>query len=228
MPAGQHSHGLAKLAVAEAVRGSFDDAHAAITARCGKVIGKRQIEDLVVAVATDIDNLYAARTPEPRTAEELLVISTDGKGIVMRPEALRPATRRAAARRRGLFRTRLASGEKLYRERIATLGVVHDVVPALRRPHDVISPTTRGGQRPVRAGPPPPANGSIGSVIDLAQQVISTAFDQAQTRDAAYARTWVVLVDGDLHQIHLLKAEAARRKVTIHIGCDLIHVLEYC
>jgi hypothetical protein len=35
------------------VRGSFDDAHAAIIARCGNVIGKRQIEDLVVASAAD-------------------------------------------------------------------------------------------------------------------------------------------------------------------------------
>lgn len=68
LPAGRHSHGLARLAVVEAVRGSFDAAHAAITARCGNVIGKRQIEDLVVAAATDIDAFYASRTPEPRTA----------------------------------------------------------------------------------------------------------------------------------------------------------------
>ena len=80
------------------MRGSFDAAHAAITARCGSVIGKRQIEDLVVSSATDIDDFYTARTPVPRTAEELLVLSVDGKGVVMRPEALRPATRKAAAR----------------------------------------------------------------------------------------------------------------------------------
>jgi hypothetical protein len=39
---------------------------------------------------------------------------------------------------------------------------------------------------------------------------------------------WVVLVDGDPHQIQLLHAEAARHGVTITIVCDLIHVPEYC
>ncbi|WP_433191215.1 ISKra4 family transposase [Actinoallomurus sp. CA-150999] len=228
LPAGRHSHGLAKLAVMEAVRGSFDAAHAAITARCGSVIGKRQIEDLVVSSATDIDGFYTARTPVPRTAEELLVLSVDGKGVVMRPEALRPDTRKAAARHRHRFRTRLASGEKPYRKRMATLVVVHDAVPAPRRSHDVISLTGRSGHRPVRAGPTATGKWIYGSVIEPAQQVIACAFDQAGARDAAHARPWVVLVDGDPHQIRLLQAEATRRGATIHIVCDLIHVLEYC
>ncbi|MGV9599513.1 hypothetical protein ACWDR1_22885 [Streptosporangium sandarakinum] len=47
LPAVRHSAGLAKLAVIETVRGSFDTALAAISARCGQVIGKRQIEQLV-------------------------------------------------------------------------------------------------------------------------------------------------------------------------------------
>jgi hypothetical protein len=35
----------------------------------------------------------------------------------------------------------------------------------------------------------------------------------------------VVLVDGAEHQLDLIRAEAARRGVTIHIVIDLIHVL---
>jgi hypothetical protein len=42
LPAGRHSHALAKLAAIEAARGSFDGAHAAIARRCGNLIGKRQ------------------------------------------------------------------------------------------------------------------------------------------------------------------------------------------
>jgi hypothetical protein len=63
LPGRRHSAGLARLAVAEAVRGSFEVAHAAITARCGPVIGKRQIEDLILTSAQDIDAFYAAQTP---------------------------------------------------------------------------------------------------------------------------------------------------------------------
>jgi hypothetical protein len=44
---------------------------------------------------------------------------------------------------------------------------------------------------------------------------------------SAHARPWGALVDGDLHQIALLGAEAKRRGVVLPIVCDLIHVLEY-
>src|SRR5689334_8738909 len=47
LPAGRHSHSLAKLAALEAARGSFEAAHAAIARRCGPVIGKRQLEQAV-------------------------------------------------------------------------------------------------------------------------------------------------------------------------------------
>ena len=59
LPAPRHSHTLARLAVLEAARGSFEAAHAAITGRCGPVIGKRQIEQAVV---------NAAGTSRPRPA----------------------------------------------------------------------------------------------------------------------------------------------------------------
>ena len=67
LPAGRHSHCLAKLAAIEAARGSFDAAHAAIARRCGPVIGKRQLAESVVRAASDIPAFYAARIPEPCT-----------------------------------------------------------------------------------------------------------------------------------------------------------------
>ena len=99
LPACRPSHALARLAALEAVRGSFEAAHAAVTRRCGPVIGKRQVEQAVVSAACDIAAFYAARVPVPCTASTLLVISADARGIVMRPGALRPATAKAAARR---------------------------------------------------------------------------------------------------------------------------------
>src|SRR5258708_18081567 len=102
LPRGRHSHGLRRAAVREAVRGSCDTAKAAVDRRCGKVAGKRQIEELVKAAAVDVGAFYAQRVPVPCTSEVLLVLSADGKGIVMRPEGLRPATRKPAeGKRRG-------------------------------------------------------------------------------------------------------------------------------
>jgi hypothetical protein len=227
LPASRHSHALARLAALEAVRGSFETAHAAIAGRCGPVIGKRQIGQAVVNAAGDIAAFYAARIPVPCTASTLLVISADAKGVVMRPEALRPATARAAARQ-GRMRTRLTAGEKPSRKRMATLACVYDAVPAPRRAHDVIAPPGgRRGSRTLRPRPKARAKWLAGSVEHDPAEMITAAFDQAEARDPAHRRPWMVLVDGAEHQLGLIRAEAARRGVTISIVVDLIHVLEY-
>jgi hypothetical protein len=211
----------------EAARGSFEAAHAAITRRCGPVMGKRQVEQAVVSAACDIAAFYAARVPVPCTASTLLVISADAKGIVMRPEALRPAAAKAAARQ-GRMRTRLVAEEKPNRKRMATLACVYDAEPAPRRPHDVIAPPGgRHGHRTLRPRPKAKSKWLAGSVELDPAEVIAAAFSQAEARDPQHRRTWVVLVDGAEHQLDLIRAEAARRGVTIHIVIDLIHVLEY-
>jgi hypothetical protein len=224
----------------EAVRGSFDQATEAIGRRCGQVAGKRQVEQveqLTVAAAADIDAFYQAVVPEPCTDATVLVVSVDGKGVVMRPEALREATlkatlKAAVAKGAGAYRTRLASGEKPARKRMATLGVVYDATPAPRRPHDVICVPAAGaegrsGKRGRRVGPTVQAKWLTGSVTQPGEQVIGAVFDQAEQRDPTHRRTWVILVDGARHQLDLVKAEAARRGVRVHILVDLIHVMEY-
>ena len=225
LPGGRHSHSLARLAAIEAARGSFEAAHAAVARRCGNVIGKRQLEESVVNAAAGIPAFYAARIPEPCTSRTLVVLSADSKGIVMRPGALRAATAKAAARL-GKMRTRLTAGEKPNRKRMATLVAVYDAEPAKRRPHDVIAPPGgRHGDRRLRPGPKARAKWLAGSVRKDPAEVIAAAFDEA--RDPQHLRTWVVLVDGAEHQLGLIRAEAARRAVTIHVVIDLIHVLEY-
>ena len=227
LPACRPSHALARLAAVEAARGSFEAAHAAVTRRCGPVIGKRQVEQAVVSAAADIAAFYAARVPVPCTVSTLLVISADAKGIVMRPGALRPATAKAAARQ-GRMRTRLAAGEKPNRKRMATLACVYDAEPSPRRPHDVIAPAGgRHGSRTLRPRPRAAAKWLAGSVEHDPAEMIAAAFSQAEARDPARRRTWVVLVDGAEHQLDLIRAEAASRGTAIHIVIDLIHVLEY-
>jgi hypothetical protein len=227
LPACRPSHAVARLAALEAARGSFEAAHAAITRRCGPVIGKRQVEQATVDAACDIAAFYASRVPVPCTASTLLVISADAKGIVMRPGALRPATAKAAARQ-GRMRTRLAAGEKPNRKRMATLTCVYDAEPAPRRPHDIIAPPGgRNGSRTLRPRPKARAKWLAGSVEHDPASMIAAAFSEADARDLHHQRTWVVLVDGAEHQLDLIRAEAQRRGVTIHIVIDLIHVLEY-
>lgn len=227
LPRERHSLGLRRLAVLEAVRGSYDTALDAVGRGCGKVVGKRQLEHLVKAAACDITAFYTARTPAPASASTLLVLSVDGKGIVMRPGHLREDTARAAQRAQHVFRTRLSQGEKTNRKRMATLACVYDTDPAVRRPHDVIAPPGgRSGKRRPRPGPRATHKWLTGSVDLDPDQVIARAFDQAQARDPEHRRDWIVLVDGARHQLDLIQAEAARRSIEIHIVLDIVHVLE--
>ena len=72
--------------------------------------------------------------PEQRQTEKadddaVLVISADGKGIVMRPDALRPATAKAAAVATNKLECRLSKGEKRNRKRLAEVGAVYEATP---------------------------------------------------------------------------------------------------
>jgi hypothetical protein len=234
LPGRLHSHSLRRGAAIEAVRGSFQAAEQALTRACGKVAGKRQVEQLTVAAASDVDAFYQAAAPMPSSNQTLLVLSVDGKGVVMRPEALREATRKAAAKGAGTYRTRLAGGEKQGRKRMATLGVVYDADPAPRRPHDVLTPAITlhaapdgAGGRPRRTGLVATGKWLTGSVATTSEQVMTQVFDQATQRDPTHRRTWVVLVDDARHQLDLIRAEAARRDAHVHVLVDFIHVLEY-
>ena len=105
---------------------------------------------------------------------------------------------------------------------------VYDAEPSPRRPHDIIAPPGgRHGHRTLRPRPKATAKWLAGSVRHDPASMIAAAFSQAEARDPQHRRTWVVLVDGAEHQLDLIRAEAAKRGVTIHIVIDLIHVLEY-
>lgn len=98
LPAETHSHGLRGLAAIEAARGSMSRARQAITRATGVRIGKCQAERLAAAAGADISAFWAAGRPGPRDSDVALVLSFDGKGIVMRPEALRRPPRRPPRR----------------------------------------------------------------------------------------------------------------------------------
>ena len=228
LPAGKHSHGLRRLAAIEATRGSFDDALAAIERCVGVGVGKRQAEQLAALAAVDFEDFYAQRQPPAAAADgrAVLVISCDGKGVVMRSEALRENTRKAAACAKTKLKTRLSKGEKPHRKRIAEVGAVYDVVPVARTVADVIA--ADDAERDAAAKPPTAANKWLtASLVDDAATVVSKVFDEAERRDSGHQRAWVALVDGNNHQINRIQIEAHARAIKVAIVCDFVHVVEY-
>ncbi|MGE5695804.1 MAG: ISKra4 family transposase [Candidatus Sericytochromatia bacterium] len=227
LPAEKHSHGLRRLAATEATRGSFEEAAAAAGRATGTALGKRQVEELTVRTAADVTAFYTThRRPATADTEQLLVLQVDGKGILMRPDALRPATAKAAETASAKLASRLSKGEKRYRKRIAEVGAVADLTPVVRTVADIL-PATDIEREQASDGPAATGKWLTASVVDDAATVVADVFDEATRRDPTHARTWVALVDGANHQIDRINAEAVSRGVRVHILVDFVHIVEY-
>lgn len=163
------------------------------------------MEALAAKAAVDVEGFYAARAPSVVAGSDVVVLSVDGKGIVMRPESLRAATAKAAEGAAPKLGTRLSKGEKRYRKRMAEIGAVYDLTPAVRTPEQVMA---RSADKDPIPKPPVAANKWVtASVVDDAAAVIAEVFDQAARRDPDHSRTWVALVDGNNHQINRIEAD---------------------
>lgn len=192
LPPARHSHGLRKLAAIESTRGSFEDATEAIGRVTGMSIGKRQVEQLAGYAAADVDDFYGSLEHNCRADTDVLVISADGKGIVMRPDSLREPTARSAARSDNKLATRLSRGEKRNRKRMAEVGTVYDITPVARTPADIIAADDNGQRSP---GPIARGKWLTASVDKDTAAVIASVFDEAARRDPDNRRPWVALVD---------------------------------
>jgi hypothetical protein len=135
----QYSDGLRQRVAQEASKVSFTETVTTIAETTGAKVGKRQCEEITVKVAQDFNAFYAQRTQahsEPTT--DLLVLTTDGKGIVMHQEDLREATAKAASRAQQTSKVRLSPGQKRQRKRMATVASVYSTPRFVRKPEQII------------------------------------------------------------------------------------------
>jgi len=232
-----YSWGLQRLAEMFCRSVSYEQGHEFVLAATGVSIGKRQLEQIIIAAAADAEGFCqdrdrdqaavpAAGEQEQEQEQEQglppLAISADGKGVAMRPEARRRRTK-APEQRVRTFDKRAGTGEKKGCKRMAETGAVFDVVPEPRTPEQVMRPDPGSGKKPPRA-----ENRWYTCDITAGRDVtIGKVFDQADRRDPDHRRTWIALVDGDNYQLGLFQAAAAARGITLAVVIDFIHVLEY-
>jgi hypothetical protein len=226
LPLDKYSHGLREVVVEEVVRGSFDEAVDHLARAGGGQMAKRQAEEVAVHLSQDFDAFYdqALTVPqEPRDEGKLLVISADGKGIVMHPSGLREATRRAMKREEHKQHTRLSPGEKKNRKRMATVVSVYEVDPYPRSSEQILD----AEQQPEGKRPQPENKRTWARVEADQGAVIEQGFAEAVRRDPDQKMRWVVLTDGQEDLLRQVDAAAKRYKVDIVVVQDFVHVLEY-
>lgn len=232
LPVDKYSHGLSQVLGGEIAKNSFDESTETICKMTGGKIPKRQAEDLSVTMARDFDAFYfIRRLAGSEKTDDLLVMSTDGKGVVVREEYLRTATYKASQREKelGNKKPRLEPGEKRNRKRMATVATVYTVAPNEREPEDIISVLNSSKDKiSPEKSPPRPENKRVWASLEKSSKdVINEMFEEAQRRDPEHKREWVVLVDGAEHQMKLIKQAQRKHGVKVTIILDIIHVLEY-
>ncbi len=131
LPRERYSLGVRKRVVTEAVKNSFDETVEGLEKTTGAHVPKRQAEELVTRAAIDFDAFYDQDrvVPEPQESGDLLVLSVDGKGVVMRESDLRPSTQKAAQKRKQRLSSKLSKGEKKGSKRMATVAAVYTIEP---------------------------------------------------------------------------------------------------
>lgn len=227
------SMGVRRRVVEEAIRGSFDEVVERLASTTAAHVAKRQAEQLVLAAAVDFEEFYTAQPWQKESKEQLLVLTFDGAGIVMRLEGLREQTRQKAeqdALQPSAWPERLKTGEKANRKRMAEVASVYSVEPYIRTADDIIS--DMASIRLVRPAEPSrrprPVNKRVWASVEREMvEVIDEGFREALRRDPEQQRRWVVLVDGQSQQLKAIVDAAKRHGVTVTIICDFIHVMEY-
>lgn len=233
LPAQGYSHRLQKRVAAKAAKRSFASVANDIATETGVRIGTRQVEQIVSAAAQDFDAFYAQPCPEEvqqqAAAKPIQVLTFDGKGVVMRQEALRPETRKRAEANgpqapRGFHRQ-----DQSNRKRMATVAGIYHIDRHVRSP-----PTVAQQFAPLRLVPrhrpaaPKPVGKKLWASLEKSMKtVIATGLAEGQRRDPMHQADWVVLVDGDLTQIADIEQAARALGVSVVIIVDIMHVLEY-
>lgn len=102
LPSALYALSLREQVARAALEASFDRSVERVDEATSGHVPKRQVEQEVVRAAADFDAFYATRMPpanDTLSARGLQVMSTDGKGITMRPEAPRPSPKATCRRR---------------------------------------------------------------------------------------------------------------------------------
>lgn len=227
LPAEQYSHGLRQRVAVEVARSGFRETVDIIEKTTAAKIGKRQAEELAYQSARDFDDFYISQQAEAIPVEEtgeIIVISADGKGVVVRTEDLRPQTQKRAQASSKKLNKRLTKGEKANAKRMATVASVYTIDPFVRTAQQIVNPSDEDRKT---KRPKPIGKRVWASLAKETEVVIKEAFDEALHRDSNRQKRFCALVDGNKQQLSLMKKFAKKHSLNLTIVLDIIHVIEY-
>lgn len=231
LPPERYSHGVRARVAQAAAQVSFDEAVTQLEEQTGAHVPKRQVEELVQRAAQDFAAFYEqepdARAVVTSAPTDIVVLSSDGKGVPLRACDLRPVTRVAAAERQHKLRQRRSRGEKSGGKRMSTVASVYTSAPLVRTPEQILRELQPRAQDLPVERPRPQDKRVWASLAQTPQAVVRQAFAEAARRDPQHQQPWALLVDGSAYQLKIIHLVARQQQVQPTIVLDFMHVCEY-
>jgi hypothetical protein len=222
LPKRRYSYVVQERAARLAARGPFDEAHDELKRTTAARLPKRQLEEVVVESAEDFDAFYEARSaalPPPDTTGVVMSVGVDCKGV---------PRHRSAEEREEKQATRLGSGEKRTKKKMATVASVHTTDIYLRTPEEVVAQLIDpNAPRPAQERPKAEHRRVWASLLKSKDEVIAEVSEEMKRRDPQRQKIAVCVTDGE---------EALKTRVVKHLQkvfpflilvLDIIHALEY-
>ena len=228
LPKDKYSHGLRQRVAQEVSKNSFDAAVESIKQTTGGKVPKRQIEEITTEISQDFVKFYENQPSNSfEESSDPLIMSEDAKGIVMRQESLREATRKAAEKKNTKRKARLNKGEKRNRKRMAMVDAVYSIERNYRTPEEIMG--VDESEEKARVKPRARArNKRVWASVERDHNVVTDEiFEEALRRDPEKKRDWVMLIDGHNDQLKNIQSSMKRYNVGVLLILDFIHVLEY-
>lgn len=236
LPPEPYSLAVRERVAQESIRGSFDASGEAVSRTTGAHVPKRQVEQLAVRAAQDVNAFYAQglASNDNQTAmskKALLVATCDSKGIRVLDKALREGTRK----KKKALKSKTTKGDPMKRtpgrkhdKRMAIVTAVYEIEPHVRRAKDVVERLGAGKKKKKRKPAPKAQNKHVEASVEQSQaKGIGAMFDEVERRDPEHKRHLVGLVDGEEKQIKQVEKQAKERGISLTLILDLIHVLHY-
>jgi len=235
MPEGNTSYPLQKWSGTKCVKESCQESRATLLEILGFAPSVNCLEDMVARAAEHAEVYFEEQEPvDPTTEAEILVATSDCKGVPMR-HVDAPRTKRCDDEPRPK-RKRLKKGEKNGQKRMACVGGVYSVAPFRRTAEDVVNEILRQEKQQQR---PKPQNKRLRAVltrqvdgreVNAKDVVFDWLAKDVQQRDPQEHRTVVAIMDGEakLRDLQELKIGRAIGILDIWHATEYLWKLAYC
>lgn len=239
LPKKHYSYPVQQKVCREAIRSAYDEIDETLSEYTGAHVPKRQSLEVVTQAADDFEAFYQSRSASADSAsrsdqpcdclDTILVHTGDGKGIPMREEALREATRKRAMQHKQASQRRSPS-EKKHRKREALVASVYTVKPHVRTVDDIMADFWGERDRNATSPPRPEQKRVWASVSKEKDEIFQEMAEEGHHRTAGVTTAAFVCDGANILQelaTKILQPQFDGTNITFVIILDLLHVLGY-